>query len=507
MNASALRVIVVGRTGLEGTLRRDDGIELIRAGNILDAIGELNDPIDRKSPTQAVVILGPESEPEAVGLTTQGLIASLREIDPNVRVLGVARSENPARTGPPIAPLANGSTGLDGRVSTHCDGAELRDLVMRRVSEAAPASATTAPRSSMPTQTHDAPGASGSLGSFGVVASATRTVPLVVVPVDSAAGTPSHWTSATIPPLSSSPSPATPAVGPDGASQPARDPMQPQLGLSADAYAAWLNAEAALLRAMLDGRPIRPMLMARVRELLGADATLDESPGAGGGEIVAGDGRVFGVLKTSAASDNPALRRAVSAWLGAILASQAQCERLARDASTDELTGAFNRRYFERYVTQAAELAKKSRASFCVLLLDADNFKYYNDKYGHGAGDEILIELVRLLTTTIRPNDRVCRIGGDELAIVLFDPEGPRIPGSQQPLNAWQVVRRFQQRVSEHAFPKLSAHAPGTLTVSGGLSTFPWDGLTAADLLHAADERLLQAKREGKDRIVMGEKA
>ncbi|MBX9738143.1 MAG: GGDEF domain-containing protein [Phycisphaerales bacterium] len=467
---ASMRVIVVGRTGLETSLRRDDGIELIRAGNVLDAIGELNDPIDRNSPAQAVVIIGPESEPELVGLTTHGLVSALREIDPRVRVLGVARAETASRGGPPPLPQVGGSvSALDGRVSTACDGNELRELVLRQ--------------------------------SVARAAVAPQSVPSPAAP---AATAPQHIASASASAVAPAPVESritAPEINTGAAAPVAR-------ALSADGYAAWLNAEAALLRAVHEGRPIRPMLMARVRELLGPDATLDEAPGATGGEIVACDGRIFGVLKSSAASvpGSQSLVRAICGWLGAILASQEHCERLAREATTDELTGAFNRRYFERYVAQAAEHAKRTRASFCVLLLDADNFKYYNDKYGHGAGDEILIELVRLLTSTIRPNDRVCRIGGDELAIVLFDREGPRTPGSQPLASAWQVVRRFQQRVSDHAFPKLSANAPGKLTVSGGLATFPWDGLTSADLLHAADERLLQAKREGKDRIVMGEK-
>ncbi len=508
MSGASMRVIVVGRTGLESSLRRDDGIELIRAGNVLDAIGELNDPIDRTSPAQAVVIIGPESEPELVGLTTHGLVSALREIDPRVRVLGVARAESAPRGGPPPLPTAGGGvSALDGRVSTRCDGNELRELVLRHSSVRVTAAAPSVPSPAVPPV--------GTTTQQVAFASPTGVTP---APVATRIAAPVVVQAMTGP----EPSPLGPSRGHDEHSSVAGDASHPggspatsagpaaPLGraLSVDASAAWLNAEAALLRAIHNGQPIRPMLMARVRELLGPDATLDEAPGASGGEIVACDGRIFGVLKSSVAGapGSQALVRAICTWLGAILASQEQCERLAREATTDELTGAFNRRYFERYVAQAAEHAKRTRASFYVLLLDADNFKYYNDKYGHGAGDEILVELVRLLTSTVRPNDRVCRIGGDELAIVLFDREGPRTPGSQPLASAWQVVRRFQQRVSDHAFPKLSAHAPGKLTVSGGLATFPWDGLTSAELLHAADERLLQAKREGKDRIVMGER-
>jgi diguanylate cyclase (GGDEF)-like protein len=133
-----------------------------------------------------------------------------------------------------------------------------------------------------------------------------------------------------------------------------------------------------------------------------------------------------------------------------------------------------------------------------------DDLKTFNDRYGHAAGDLILKETVRLLQSVIRPSDRVCRIGGDEFAVVFHDPEGPRAAGSTPPKSVSDIALRFQREVAGKRFPKLGLEAPGTLTVSGGLSTYPWDGRSPDELLAAADERAMRSKREGKNVIRYG---
>ncbi|MBY0309263.1 MAG: GGDEF domain-containing protein, partial [Phycisphaerales bacterium] len=120
------------------------------------------------------------------------------------------------------------------------------------------------------------------------------------------------------------------------------------------------------------------------------------------------------------------------------------------------------------------------------------------------AGDLMLNETVRLLRSSVRSHDRVCRIGGDEFAVVFFEPEGPRAPGSKHPGTAQEAAARFRAAIEAHRFPRLAEQAVGRLTISGGLATFPWDGLTAEALLAKADGALLEAKRQGKNSIVIG---
>ena len=119
-------------------------------------------------------------------------------------------------------------------------------------------------------------------------------------------------------------------------------------------------------------------------------------------------------------------------------------------------------------------------------------------------GDEVLRETVQLLRSTIRRGDHVFRIGGDEFVVIFSDPDGPRNPGTSPPDSVDQIVRRFQSQVFRMRLPKLGLDAPGTVTVSAGLATYPWDGLDAKSLLSHADQLALQSKRSGKNLITFG---
>jgi diguanylate cyclase (GGDEF)-like protein len=186
------------------------------------------------------------------------------------------------------------------------------------------------------------------------------------------------------------------------------------------------------------------------------------------------------------------------------LALREQQSQLRRAAFTDALTGAWNRRYFDGFIARAIGEARSSRSDLTVLLFDIDNFKHYNDRFGHAAGDEILIETVRLLKSVVRSNDRVCRVGGDEFAVIFHEPQGPREAGSQHPSCILDLAKRFQRQVAQTKFPKLADGAPGTLAISGGLATYPWDGHDAESLMAHADRLLRESKSRGKNVVRIG---
>lgn len=247
-------------------------------------------------------------------------------------------------------------------------------------------------------------------------------------------------------------------------------------------------------------------LKARHR-LQSARVVAASAPGNGalGGEPIAFGGRVLGHLVTQPpldAHDAPLEAAALAPWLVLVR----QQEELRRAAFTDELTGAWNRRYFNRFLSAAIKSAADKRHTVTLLVFDIDNFKTYNDRFGHAAGDEVLAETVRLLNTSIRATDRVCRIGGDEFAVIFHDPAGPRgsAGAPTSPRSIGEVVRRFQQAICQHRFPRLLELAAGTLTISGGMATFPWDGRTVQQLLDRADELALQSKGGGKNTITFG---
>ncbi|MBC8200763.1 MAG: GGDEF domain-containing protein [Planctomycetes bacterium] len=173
-------------------------------------------------------------------------------------------------------------------------------------------------------------------------------------------------------------------------------------------------------------------------------------------------------------------------------------------AYQDDLSGAWNRRFLRTCLAKELQIAQKERRHLTVMIFDIDDFKHYNDKWGHDAGDEIIRELVKLLRTIIRKGDHVCRIGGDEFAVVFCDPEPPREAGSNHPTTIEILAKRFREQVRKARFPKLGTEATGVLSISGGLATFPWDGMDVDSILVKADQRLLQSKRQGKNSITIG---
>ncbi len=197
---------------------------------------------------------------------------------------------------------------------------------------------------------------------------------------------------------------------------------------------------------------------------------------------------------------------ALQVLAGPLSAQARRTDALHRLAITDHLTGAYNRRYFYHFTDQMLERAGAERFHVTLLLYDIDDFKRYNDAYGHAAGDEILRETVLLMKQTTRRHDVVARIGGDEFAVLFWDAEPPRRPDSKHPETAYVLAERFIKKLSQHEFQSLGPEARGVLTISGGLASFPWNGKTCRELLRHADAALRQAKTSGKNSIcIIGE--
>ncbi|MFP3937987.1 MAG: GGDEF domain-containing protein [Phycisphaerae bacterium] len=185
----------------------------------------------------------------------------------------------------------------------------------------------------------------------------------------------------------------------------------------------------------------------------------------------------------------------------AVTATARRAEALHRLAITDHLTGAYNRRYFYHLTDRILAQADGSDFRVTLLLWDIDDFKRYNDTYGYAAGDEILRETVQLIKRITRSHDIVARIGGDEFAVLFWDPEPPRRPDSHPIETPHALANRFRQAVANHSFRRLGPEQRGSLTISGGLAKFPRDGRTCRELLAAADRALKQGKFSGKNAI------
>lgn len=193
-----------------------------------------------------------------------------------------------------------------------------------------------------------------------------------------------------------------------------------------------------------------------------------------------------------------------AAWLGRWVAMARHIGALTEMAFRDEMTGLRNRRYFDRFLRLVLGRARAERFQVTLMVYDIDDFKAYNDRFGHEAGDEILRETAKLMGSVVRRHDVVARIGGDEFAVIFWDAEARRRRDSTHPQDVRAAAERFQRAVCDHRFPKLAEQAPGTLTISGGLASYPWDGQEAEELLQAADRMLLESKRQGKNAITFG---
>jgi diguanylate cyclase (GGDEF)-like protein len=190
-------------------------------------------------------------------------------------------------------------------------------------------------------------------------------------------------------------------------------------------------------------------------------------------------------------------------WLGHWVRLDRAHEELRILAWTDELTGAGNRRAFERVLEQTVAEARNERRSVSIMYFDIDNFKSYNDRFGHDAGDEVLREVVELLRAVIRRGDHVFRVGGDEFVVIFADSRGPGTAGAALE-SVETIAHRFRDRVCELKLPQLGIDGPGTVSISAGVAMYPWDGHDARGLLAHADQLALQSKRGGKNTITFG---
>jgi diguanylate cyclase (GGDEF)-like protein len=197
------------------------------------------------------------------------------------------------------------------------------------------------------------------------------------------------------------------------------------------------------------------------------------------------------------ASVAAALKQAAH-WMASLLSISRRYEQLRSLAITDELSGAYNRRYFVKFMNGLLDRARQNRFRVTLLLFDIDDFKKYNDTFGHSSGDAIIRELIKLLRSCTRPHDLVARLGGDEFACVYWDNEAPRTPNSEHPRDAIAATERFRKAVQGHQWAS-ACNIQGEVSISGGLATFPWDADSLEALMTRADEALLRAKAAGKN--------
>jgi diguanylate cyclase (GGDEF)-like protein len=185
-------------------------------------------------------------------------------------------------------------------------------------------------------------------------------------------------------------------------------------------------------------------------------------------------GHEFSVMRERLVDNNEQLRLAL-----------AKIEELA---ITDELTGLYNRRHLLKILEQQRAIANREGSPFVLAFIDLDKFKLINDQYGHGIGDEVLIQFSELLKVSVREIDLVSRYGGEEFVLSL---NGVGIE------TASLVVERIRQAVELLSF----SHPDLKMTISVGITEYHAPE-SITDTLDRADKLLYEAKREGRNRVV-----
>ena len=165
-----------------------------------------------------------------------------------------------------------------------------------------------------------------------------------------------------------------------------------------------------------------------------------------------------------------------------------KADHIARVATTDKLTGLYMRHIFNEMLEKEFQLFLRKGEPLSLLMIDIDNFKNYNDTYGHQGGDEVLQKIGEILLHTVRKSDICCRYGGEELVVIMPQTEYE---------TALDVAERIRGNIE-----KIDLQGKN-VTVSIGVSWAASFIKTAKELLKLADNALYKAKNQGKNKVLL----
>jgi len=170
-------------------------------------------------------------------------------------------------------------------------------------------------------------------------------------------------------------------------------------------------------------------------------------------------------------------------------------QKLLRLATTDPLTGLFNRRYVDDRFAIELSRAQRHKEPLTIALIDADRFKSFNDTHGHAAGDAALCSVATTLRQSFRLSDTVGRFGGEEFVVIMPQTD---LATAQRKLESLRAL------IANSPMRLPNSDRFAEITISAGIASFPQDSSSETELFATADERLFQAKREGRNRVAAG---
>lgn len=169
-----------------------------------------------------------------------------------------------------------------------------------------------------------------------------------------------------------------------------------------------------------------------------------------------------------------------------------QLHNIQTDSLTDPLTGLHNHRFFQDSLRQKIKYAEKNKTSFVLMMMDVDNFKNFNDQFGHLEGDRLLHTMAGILQAVIPKEYELCRYGGEEFVMLMPD------ANLSEGLAMAEKLRQIFERQSTGPSSR-----PTFITMSLGVAAYPIHGISPSQLVLSADKALYQAKRQGRNQVVV----
>ncbi|CAA7626015.1 putative diguanylate cyclase (GGDEF) domain [Magnetospirillum sp. LM-5] len=190
---------------------------------------------------------------------------------------------------------------------------------------------------------------------------------------------------------------------------------------------------------------------------------------------------------------NRQLEERLESSSGEIARLREDLDQLKREATTDALTGLANRKLFDVALREAALEGEEDRSFLCLLMIDIDFFKQFNDSHGHMLGDQVLKLVARTIQDSVKGKDTAARYGGEEFAVIL--------PGTRL-IEAIAVADTIRRNVaSRKVLNRRTNQVLGQVTLSIGVAEYEF-GESLGAFVHRADEALYMAKREGRNRVI-----
>jgi diguanylate cyclase (GGDEF)-like protein len=168
-------------------------------------------------------------------------------------------------------------------------------------------------------------------------------------------------------------------------------------------------------------------------------------------------------------------------------------EAARKRAITDELTGAYNRRFLDDALENQFDLSKTNGTPLAMMMVDFDYFRQINELYGNDAGDKTLTEVVRIFNRILRDNDILARFGGDEFTVLM-----PQTNSE----TACSIAEQIRKEVEELDILKIHGGPVSRITLSFGIAAYPEHAAAVKQLKEAADRALYKAKEDGRNRVV-----